>query len=77
MSQKKIQAVTGAFGYSGKYITREEIEGLMGELLYVDAPPLGKTKLTDWAKEHANTLGKKYTSEMARRKNRNSVYNSN
>jgi uncharacterized protein YbjT (DUF2867 family) len=58
-------------------ITREEIEGLMGELLYVDAPPLGKTKLTDWVKEHANTLGKRYTSEMARRKNRNSVYNSN
>ena len=58
-------------------ITREEIAGLMGELLYVDAPPQGKTRLTDWVKEHADTLGKKYTSEMARRKDRNSVYNSN
>jgi len=58
-------------------ITREEIDGLMGDLLYVDAPPAGKTKLTDWAKEHAETLGKKYTSEMARRKDRTSEYNSN
>lgn len=58
-------------------ITREEIEGLMGDLLYVDAPPAGKTKLTDWAKEHADTLGKKYTSEMARRKDRDSEYNCN
>jgi nucleoside-diphosphate-sugar epimerase len=58
-------------------ITREEIQGLMGELLYVDAPPAGKTRLTDWLKERADTLGKKYTSEMARRKDRNSVYNSN
>ena len=28
-------------------ITREEIDGLMADLLYVDAPPVGKTKLTD------------------------------
>ncbi|MCP5108817.1 MAG: NAD(P)H-binding protein [bacterium] len=58
-------------------ITREEIEGLMGDLLVVDAPPVGKTKLTDWVKEHADTLGKKYTNEMARRKNRTLEYNSN
>lgn len=55
-------------------ITREEIKGLMGNLLYVDSPPAGKTKLTQWAKERAQTLGKKYTSELARRKDRDSEY---
>ncbi len=51
-------------------ITRDEIEGLMADLLYVDAPPVGKTKFADWAKEHAESLGKHYTSELARRRNK-------
>jgi len=55
-------------------ITREEIKGLMADLLYTDAPPAGATKLTDWAKEHAATLGQHYASELARRKNRQSAY---
>jgi len=38
-------------------ITREEIEGLMAELLYVDSPPVGKTKLTDWVKKNTDSLG--------------------
>jgi NADH dehydrogenase len=49
-------------------ITREEIEGLMADLLYVDAPPAGPTRLTDWARQNASGLGKHYTSELARRK---------
>jgi len=51
-------------------ITREEIEGLMAGLLYVDSPPVGKTKFADWAKEHAESLGKHYASELARRRDR-------
>ena len=58
-------------------ITKEEIDGLMADLLYVDSPPAGKTKLTDWAKEHADTLGLKYTSELARRRDRQAEYASN
>lgn len=58
-------------------ITRDEIEGLMGNLLYVDSPPQGTTRLTDWIREHASSLGKKYTSELARRKNRTREYGSN
>lgn len=50
-------------------ITREEIEGLMANLLYTDSPPAGKTKLTDWAKENSSTLGIRYASELARRYN--------
>ncbi|MCH8294223.1 NAD(P)H-binding protein [Candidatus Poribacteria bacterium] len=58
-------------------ITREEISGLMADLLHVDSSPAGKTKLTDWAKAHADSLGRRYTSELARRKNRKSQYRSN
>jgi NADH dehydrogenase len=57
-------------------ITREEIEGLMADLLYVDSPPVGDTKLTDWAKTHADTLGRRYVSELARRRNRVEAYDS-
>ncbi|MCA9890300.1 MAG: NAD(P)H-binding protein, partial [Anaerolineae bacterium] len=41
-------------------ITRPEIEGLMADLLYVDSPPAGETRLTDWARQHADMLGKRY-----------------
>jgi NADH dehydrogenase len=48
-------------------ITRDEIEGLMAELLYVDSPAAGNTKLTNWARENSTTLGLRYESELARR----------
>jgi NADH dehydrogenase len=57
-------------------ITREEIEGLMADLLYVESPPTGDTKLTNWAKAHANSLGRRYASELARRRNRVEAYES-
>ena len=55
-------------------ITRDEIGGLMADLLYVDSPPAGQTKLTDWAQQHADTLGHRYASELQRRINRTSHY---
>jgi NADH dehydrogenase len=58
-------------------ITREEIKGLMANLLYVDSPAAGTTKLTAWAAKHSSTLGLKYTSELARRRDRHSGYKSN
>jgi NADH dehydrogenase len=58
-------------------ITRPEIRGLMEGRLCVDAPPLGRTKLTDWILRHKDTLGRHYTSEMARRLDRLSEYRSN
>lgn len=51
-------------------ITREEIEGVMAGLLYVDSPPVGETRLPDWMRENAESLGKHYTSELARRRDR-------
>jgi NADH dehydrogenase len=48
-------------------ITREEIKGLMADLLYTNSPPTGETKLTDWARKHAEIIGKRYSSELDRR----------
>ncbi len=40
-------------------------------------PPTGWTRLTDWIRDHAETLGRMYTSELARRSDRKSAYRSN
>lgn len=76
--QRSIISVSPQLGYLacsviGKlvgdvFITREEIEGLMADLLYVDAPPTGTIRLTDWARKHAATLGAAYASELGRRR---------
>ena len=58
-------------------ITREEIAGLMANLLYTESPPAGHKKLTDWAREHTSTLGLHYTSELSRRRDRRTHYQSN
>ncbi|HAK95128.1 MAG TPA: epimerase [Planctomycetes bacterium] len=55
-------------------ITWDEVKGLMGNKLCVDAPPAGSTKLTDWAREHAATLGLRYASELVRRRDREAAY---
>lgn len=57
-------------------ITREEIEGLMRGLLDSDAPAAGHIKLTEWAAEHADTLGRRYASEVGRRVKRDVAYES-
>lgn len=65
--------IVGSF-FGDVVLTGEEIKGLMEERLYVDAQPAGWTRLTDWAKENAENLGRRYTSEMARRRDRISGY---
>jgi NADH dehydrogenase len=96
---RRIISVSPAVGYAigwlvGKFVgdvllTRDEIRGLMADLLCVDAPPAetappaepaptpALTKLTDWARAHADTLGRSYTSELARRVDRAAGYRSN
>lgn len=81
---KPIMGVPPGFGYLAAWfvgklmgdvvITRDEIRGLMADLLYVDAPPAGHTKLTDWARDHAGSLGVRYASELARRRDRTRHY---
>ncbi len=55
-------------------ITRDEIEGLMQDLLATDSEPTGQTKLSSWAREHASTLGKRYATELGRRRDRRVAY---
>jgi NADH dehydrogenase len=55
-------------------ITWPEVKGLMANLLYTDSKPAGTTRLTEWAREHKDELGKHYASELARRKNRLKSY---
>jgi NADH dehydrogenase len=55
-------------------VTREEIAGLMADLLCVDAEPTGTTKLSDWAHRNKDVLGRKYASELARRIDRQVAY---
>jgi len=55
-------------------ITREEIEGLRSNLLYTKSQPAGETRLSDWCREHADALGIRYASELARRRNRETSY---
>ena len=56
------------------FITREEIRGLMDELLRVNTPPTGTTALTAWMKKNAATLGLRYASELDRRRDRQMPY---
>jgi len=76
---RPIISVPPALGYAIGYITgkllgdvlitREEIRGLMQNRLFVDAPPPARavTKLTDWSRAQAATLGLRYANELARR----------
>jgi NADH dehydrogenase len=85
--RRPIIGVPPAIGYCGcrllgllvkdVIITRQEIRGLLEGRLYVDAPPLGTTKLSTWIEQHKDTLGRHYTSEVARRLDRVSKYQSN
>jgi NADH dehydrogenase len=47
-------------------LTRQEVVGLMEGRLYVNAPPAGETRLTDWVHLHRDTLGKRYANELIR-----------
>jgi NADH dehydrogenase len=82
--RRPIISVSPVIGYAvgwavGKFVgdvivTREEIAGLMNNLLVTGSPPTGRTRLTDWIREHAATLGIKYASELARRRDRSRAY---
>jgi len=55
-------------------VTREEIAGLMQNLLVTSSPPAGHTALSVWVREHRETLGRSYSSELARRRDRTASY---
>jgi uncharacterized protein YbjT (DUF2867 family) len=82
--RRPIVSVPPTLGYSAGWllgkllgdvlITRDEVEGLMQDLLATGSEPTGRTKLSSWAREHAATLGRRYASELGRRKNRRVAY---
>lgn len=47
-------------------LTRDEVNGLLADLLVTDSPPAGTTRLSDWMRENAATLGSRYASELKR-----------
>lgn len=55
-------------------MTKEEIEGLMANLLVTSSPPAGTTRFGEWVRENASVLGQRYSSELARRRNRTESY---
>jgi uncharacterized protein YbjT (DUF2867 family) len=54
-------------------LTGPEIAGLRAGLLCTDSPPVGETRLTDWAAQNADQLGRRYASELARRRDKRSA----
>lgn len=60
--------VMGAF-HRDVMLTRDEIRGLMEDRLCVEgAVPAGFSRLSSWARKHAQELGRAYACEMARRR---------
>jgi NADH dehydrogenase len=47
-------------------LTKEEVDGLMADLLISAAPPTGQTSLRTWLHDHAEHLGVRYASELKR-----------
>ena len=47
-------------------LTRDEVKGLTSNLLVSDEPPRGTASLRAWVAEHADALGRRYASEVAR-----------
>lgn len=55
-------------------VTRQEIDGLMRELLYTDAPAAGTTRLSQWVRRNSEHLGRRYANELARRRDRQTSF---
>jgi NADH dehydrogenase len=69
-------AVAGVVGriVGDVIVTREEVTGLMQNLLVTSSPPAGRTALSEWIVQHRDTLGRRYSSELARRRDRRRSY---
>jgi len=47
-------------------ITKDEIDGLMSNLLVSESPPTGSTRLSEWLEQNGNSVGAKYFSDLRR-----------
>ena len=81
---RAIMSVPAAIGWRAAWLvgklmgdvllTHEEVEGLMAGLLHTDSPPTAPTRLSDWLRENAATLGQRYFAELVRRRDRAKAY---
>jgi NADH dehydrogenase len=46
----------------------------MADMLCVDTPPTGTTRLSNWARANGDSLGLHYSNELARRIHRGQAY---
>jgi len=55
-------------GYAVKdvILTREEVEGLMANVLISESPPAGETRFIDCLEQNADRVGRRYASELDR-----------
>jgi NADH dehydrogenase len=63
--------VLGALRVLGSFLgdvilTRDEVSGLLANLLVSEEPPAGTTRLADWLRENAGSVGARYSSEVQR-----------
>jgi NADH dehydrogenase len=49
-------------------LTRDEVKGLMADLLVSQASPTAAGRLSEWVHQHAAEVGQHYASEIARRR---------
>ena len=47
-------------------LTKDEVSGLMANLLVSKQPPIGRTSLRDWLRQNAQEIGMNYASEVER-----------
>jgi NADH dehydrogenase len=47
-------------------VTRDELDGLMAELVMTEGPAAGSRRLTEWLAQSASIVGKHYASEVSR-----------
>ena len=56
--------IIGAF-VGDVVLTKDEVRGLMVNKLCSSQKPNGQTLFSDWIRENKDTVGKRYTSELA------------
>jgi NADH dehydrogenase len=47
-------------------VTRDELDGLMAELVTTDGPATGTRRLSEWLVQNADVVGRRYASEVSR-----------
>lgn len=68
LTPRLVLLFTKLLGYALRdiVITRDEVAGLMSNLLISEGSPMAKTRLSEWLEQNADNVGVKYASELER-----------